>query len=141
MSPFPRLPWITANRRRDVSRPSASIRSAIKSSKAPPRAPAIPMPQRSGKRKPASHPAVFAIYVMPKAKEGFGSAFGRSLNPNSAAKLKFKTDFQAMKLFVETGSAANPSRAGVPVTVSVRNRVLKMEDSTYKGVYLYSPDA
>src|SRR6266568_6806848 len=46
-----------------------------------------------------AHPAVFAIYVMPKAKEGLGSAFGRSFSLNSAAKLKFKTDFQAMKLF------------------------------------------
>src|SRR5467141_222089 len=48
------------------------------------------------------HPAVFAIYAMPKAKEGLGSALGRSFNVNSAAKLKFKTDFQAMKLFCGT---------------------------------------
>ena len=88
-----------------------------------------------------SHPAVFAIYVMPKAKEGFGSAFGRSLNPNSAAKLKFKTDFQAMKLFCGDKEVQPIHPGRVPVTVSVRNRVLKMEDSTYKGVYLYSPDA
>src|SRR3989475_4039422 len=39
-----------------------------------------------------AQPAVFAIYVMPKAKEGLGSAFGRSFSLNSAAKLKFKTD-------------------------------------------------
>ena len=88
-----------------------------------------------------SHPAVFAIYVMPKAKEGFGSTFGRSLNPNSAAKLKFKTDFQAMKLFCGDKEVQPIHPGRVPVTVSVRNRVLKMEDSTYKGVYLYSPDA
>jgi len=88
-----------------------------------------------------AHPAVFAIYVMPKAKEGFGSAFGRSLNPNSAAKLKFKTDFQTMKLFCGDKEVRPIHPGRVPVTVSVRNRVVKMEDSTYKGVYMYSPDA
>src|SRR5437667_12308503 len=88
-----------------------------------------------------AHPAVFAIYVMPKAKEGIGSAFGRSLNPNSAAKLKFKTAFQTMKLLCGDKEVRPIHPGRVPVTVSVRNRVLKMEDSTYKGVYLYSPDA
>src|SRR5437879_13700503 len=78
---------------------------------------------------------------MPKAKEGFGSAFGRSLNPNSAAKLKFKTDFQTMKLFCGDKEVRPIHPGRVPVTVSVRNRVVKMEDSTYKGVYMYSPDA
>ncbi|GAC1615721.1 MAG: hypothetical protein NVS9B13_00240 [Candidatus Acidiferrum sp.] len=87
------------------------------------------------------HPAVFGIYVMPKAKEGFGSAFGRSLNPNAAAKLKFKTDFQAMKLFCGDKEVMPIHPGRVPVTVSVRNRAVKMEDSTYKGVYMYPPDA
>ncbi len=88
-----------------------------------------------------AHPAVFAIYVMPKAKEGLGSAFGRSFSLNSAAKLKFKTDFQTMKLFcgVKEVLPIHPGR--VPVTISVQNRLVKMDDSTYKGVYLYSPDA
>jgi len=50
---------------------------------------------------------------MPKAKEGLGSAFGRSFSLNSAAKLKFKTDFQTMKLFLRgQGSAADPSWQG-----------------------------
>jgi S1-C subfamily serine protease len=88
-----------------------------------------------------AHPAVFGIYVMPKAKEGFGSAFGRSLNPNSAAKLKFKTDFQTMKLFCGDKEVLPIHPGRVPVTVSVQNRAVKMEDSTYKGVYLYAPDA
>jgi len=88
-----------------------------------------------------AHPAVLAIYVMPKAKEGIGSAFSRSFNVSSPAKLKFKTDFKAMKLFCGSTEVPpiNPGR--VPVTVSVHSRVIKMEDSTYKGVYLYSPDA
>jgi len=88
-----------------------------------------------------AHPAVLAIYVMPKAKEGIGSAFSRSFNVSSAAKLKFKTDFKEMKLFCGSTEVPpiNPGR--VPVTVSVHNRVIKMEDSTYRGVYLYSPDA
>lgn len=88
-----------------------------------------------------AHPAVLAIYVMPKAKEGIGSAFSRSFNVSSAAKLKFKTDFKAMKLFCGSTEVQpiNPGR--VPVTVSVHSHVIKMEDSTYKGVYLYAPDA
>src|SRR5258708_10970475 len=88
-----------------------------------------------------AHPAVFGIYVMPKAKEGFGSAFGRSFNPNSAAKLKFKTDFPKMKLFCGNNEVQPIHPGRVPVTVSVRDRAVKMEDSTYKGVYMYSPDA
>jgi len=88
-----------------------------------------------------AHPAVLGIYVMPRAKEGFGSALGRSFNVNSAAKLKFKTDFQSMKLFCG-GKEVLPIHPGrVPVMVSVRNRAVKMDDSTYKGVYLFSPDA
>ena len=88
-----------------------------------------------------AHPAVFGIYVMPKAKEGFGSALGRSFNVNSAAKLKFKTDFQKMRLFCGDKEVQPIHPGKVPVMVSVRNRAVKMEDSTYKGVYLYSPDA
>ena len=88
-----------------------------------------------------AHPAVFAIYVMPKAKEGLGSAFSRSFSLNSAAKLKFKTDFQTMKLFCRDKEVLPIHPGRVPVTVSVQNRVVKMDDSTYKGVYVYSPDA
>jgi hypothetical protein len=87
------------------------------------------------------HPAILGIYVIPKAKEGFGSALGRSFTPNSAAKLKFKSDFQRMKLFCG-GHEVQPVHPGrVPLTVSVRNRLVRMEDSTYKGVYLYAPEA
>lgn len=88
-----------------------------------------------------AHPAVFGIYVMPKAKEGFGSALGRSFNVNSTAKLRFKTDFQTMKLFCGDKEVLPIHPGRVPVTVSVQNRVVKMEDSTYKGVYMYAPDA
>ncbi len=87
------------------------------------------------------HPAVLGIYVMPRAKEGFGSALGRSFNVNSAAKLKFRTDFQSMKLFCGSKEVQPIHPGRVPVTVSVRNRAVKMDDSTYKGVYLLSPDA
>lgn len=87
------------------------------------------------------HPAVFGIYVMPKVKEGFGSVFGRSLNVNLAAKLKFKTDFQSMKLFCGDKEVLPIHPGRVPVTVSVRNRAVKMDDSTYKGIYMYPPDA
>jgi len=88
-----------------------------------------------------AHPAIFAIYVMPRAKEGLGSAFGRSFSLNSAAKLKFKTDFQAMKLFCGDKEVLPIHPGRIPVTISVQNRLVKMDDSTYKGVYLYSPDA
>ena len=78
---------------------------------------------------------------MPKAKEGLGSAFGRSFSLNSAAKLKFKTDFQAMKLFCGNKEVLPIHPGKVPVTVSIQNRLVKMDDSTYKGIYVYSPDA
>src|SRR6266478_1919635 len=88
-----------------------------------------------------AHPAVFGIYVMPQAKEGFGSALGRSFNVNSSAKLKFKTDFQRMKLFCGSQEVQPIHPGRVPVTVSVRNQAVKMDDSTYKGAYLFPPDA
>ena len=88
-----------------------------------------------------AHPAVFGIYVMPQAKEGFGSALGRSFNSYAAAKLKFKTDFQRMTLFCGSKEVQPIHPGRVPVTVSVRNQAVKMDDSTYKGIYLFSPDA
>jgi S1-C subfamily serine protease len=96
---------------------------------------------REWEEEAGAHPAVFGIYVIPKAKEGFGSALGRSFSPNSAAKLKFKSDFQKMKLFCGTKEVQPIHPGRVPVTVSVQNRVVKMEDSTYKGVYMFGPDA
>ena len=88
-----------------------------------------------------AHPAVFGIYVMPQAKEGFGSALGRSFSVNQTAKLKFKTDFQRMQLFCGNKEVEPILPGRVPVTVSVRNPGVKMDDSTYKGAYLFSPDA
>ncbi|MBZ5502983.1 MAG: S1C family serine protease [Acidobacteriia bacterium] len=88
-----------------------------------------------------AHPAVFGIYALPKVKEGFGSAFGRSFNPAAAARLKFKTDFQRMRLFCGDKEVAPIHPGRVPVTVAVQNRSVKMDDSTYKGVYMYPPDA
>lgn len=88
-----------------------------------------------------AHPAVLAIYVMPKAKEGFGSSLSRSFNVASAAKLRFRTDFQSLKLFCG-GTEVQPINPGrVPVTVSLHNRLVKMDDSTYKGLYVFSPNA
>jgi len=88
-----------------------------------------------------AHPAVFGIYVMPQAKEGFGSALGRSFSVNPTAKLKFKTDFQRLKLFCGSKEIEPILPGRVPVTVSVRNPGVKMDDSTYKGAYLFPPDA
>jgi hypothetical protein len=88
-----------------------------------------------------AHPAVFGIYVMPQAKEGFGSALGRSFSVNPTAKLKFKTDFQRLKLFCGSKEVEPILPGRVPVTVSVRNPGVKMDDSTYKGAYLFPPDA
>jgi hypothetical protein len=60
---------------------------------------------------------------------------------NAAAKLKFKSDFQRMKLFCG-GKEVEPIHPGrVPLTVSIQNRAVKMEDSTYKGIYTYGPEA
>src|SRR5258708_36761508 len=78
---------------------------------------------------------------MPQAKEGFGSALGRSFNVNSTAKLKFKTDFQRMTLLCGSKEVEPILPGRVPVTVSVRNQAAKMDDSTYKGAYLFSPEA
>jgi len=88
-----------------------------------------------------AHPAVFGIYVMPQAKEGFGSVMGRSFSVNPTAKLKFKTDFQRMKLFCGSKEVEPILPGRVPVTVSMRNPGVKMDDSTYKGAYLFPPDA
>jgi S1-C subfamily serine protease len=86
--------------------------------------------------------AVFGIYVVPKVKEGFGSAFSRSLrNGYGAANLKFKTDFQSMKLFCGEREVQPIYPGRIPLTVNVRNASVKLEDSTYKGAYFYPPDA
>jgi S1-C subfamily serine protease len=88
------------------------------------------------------HKAVFGIYVQPKVKEGFGSALARGLrNGYGAANLKFKTDFQSMKLFCGEKEVQPIFPGRIPLTVNVRNSSVKMEDSSYKGVYLYPPDA
>ena len=88
------------------------------------------------------HRAVLGIYVMPKIREGFGSAFSRSLrNGYGAANLKFKTDFQSMKLFCGEKEIQPIHPGRIPLTVNVRNASVKLEDSTYKGAYFYPPDA
>ena len=86
--------------------------------------------------------AVLGIYVVPKVREGFGSALSRSLrNGNGAANLKFKTDFQSMKLFCGEKEVEPIHPGRIPLTVNVRNASVKLEDSTYKGAYFYPPDA
>src|SRR5246500_3333304 len=86
--------------------------------------------------------AVLGIYVVPKVKEGFGSALSRSLrNGYGAANLKFKTDFQSMKLFCGEKEVQPIHPGRIPLTVNVRNESVKLEDSTYKGAYFYPPDA
>jgi len=88
------------------------------------------------------HRAVLGIYVLPKVKEGFGSALSRSLrNGYGAANLKFKTDFQSMKLFCGEKEIQPIHPGRIPLTVNVRNATVKLEDSTYKGAYFYPPDA
>ena len=88
------------------------------------------------------HRAVFGIYVVPKIREGFGSALSRSLrNGYGAANLKFKTDFQSMKLFCGEKEVQPIHPGRIPLTVNVRNASVKLEDSTYKGLYFYPPDA
>jgi hypothetical protein len=88
------------------------------------------------------HRAVLGIYAVPKVREGFGSAFSRSLrNGYGAANLKFKADFLSMKLFCGEKEVQPIHPGRIPVTVNVRNASVKLEDSTYKGVYFYPPDA
>jgi len=89
-----------------------------------------------------AHRAVFTIFVVPKVKEGFGSALSRSLrNGYGTANLKFKTDFQSMKLFCGEKEVQPIHPGRIPLTVNVHNSSVKLEDSTYKGVYVYPPDA
>jgi len=86
--------------------------------------------------------AVLSIFVVPKVKEGFGSALSRGLrNGYGAANLKFKTDFQSMKLFCGEKEVQPIHPGRIPLTVNVRNASVKLEDSTYKGAYIYPPDA
>lgn len=89
-----------------------------------------------------AHKAVFGIYVFPKVKEGFLSSFGRSVAaPYAPAKLKFKTDFYKMRLLCgdKVVQPIHPGR--IPKVVSVRNAAVRINDSTYFGVYRYPPDA
>jgi len=46
-----------------------------------------------------------------------------------------------MKLFCGNKEVLPIHPGKVPVTVSIQNRLVKMDDSTYKGIYVYSPDA
>jgi S1-C subfamily serine protease len=86
--------------------------------------------------------AVLGIYVVPKVREGFGSALSRSLrNGNGAANLKFKTDFQSMKLYCGEKEVQPIHPGRIPLTVNLHNASVKLEDSTYKGAYFYPPDA
>jgi len=86
--------------------------------------------------------AIFVIYAKPKAKEGVGSVFSRSLrNGYGAAKMKFKTDFQSMKLFCGDKEVQPILPGRIPITVNVRNSSVRMEDSSYMGRYSYPPDA
>lgn len=88
------------------------------------------------------HKAVFGVIVFPKAKEGFGSAFGRAmLAPYSPAKLKFKTDFYKMRLFCGEKEIQPIHPGRIPLTVSMQNAAVRMNDSTYYGIYSYPPDA
>jgi S1-C subfamily serine protease len=88
------------------------------------------------------HRAVLGIYALPKVREGFGSAFSRSLrNGYGAANLKFKTDFRSMKLFCGEKEVQPIHPGRIPLTINVRNASVKLEDSTYKGAYFYPPDA
>lgn len=89
-----------------------------------------------------AHPAVLAIYVQAKAAQGVGAGIGHALlNPHGAAKLKFKADFQKMKLFCGDKEIQPIQPGRVPVTISVHNNAWKMDDTTFKGIYVYPPDA
>src|SRR6266851_419750 len=88
------------------------------------------------------HRAVLGIYAVPKVREGFGSAFSRSLrNGYGAANLKFKADFRSMKLFCGEKEVQPIHPGRIPVTVNVHNASVKLEDSTYKGVFLCPAEA
>ena len=117
--------------RRDTNNPDAAQQDANREDS-----------PRDWESEAGGHRAVFGIYALPKVKEGFGSALSRSLrNGYGAANLKFKTDFRSMKLFCGEKEVQPIHPGRIPLTVNVRNASVKLEDSTYKGAYLYPPDA
>lgn len=117
--------------RRDTSSPDAAQQDANRED-AP----------RDWESETGGHRAVLGIYALPKLREGFGSAFSRGLrNGYGAANLKFKADFRSMKLFCGEKEVQPIHPGRIPLTVNVRNAAVKVEDSTYKGAYLYPPDA
>jgi hypothetical protein len=117
--------------RRDTSSPDAAPQDANREDS-----------PRDWESETGGHRAVLGIYALPKVKEGFGSAFSRSLrNGYGAANLKFKTDFRSMKLFCGEKEVQPILPGRIPLTVNLRNASVKLEDSTYKGAYLYPPDA
>jgi len=65
-----------------------------------------------GRKTPAPTQRFFGIYVMPQAKEGFGSALGRSFNVKLHRQTQIqKPIFQRMKLFCGSKEIqAHPSR-------------------------------
>jgi len=117
--------------RRDTNSPDAAQQDASREDS-----------PRDWESEAGGHRAVLGIYAVPKVREGFGSAFSRSLrNGYGAANLKFKADFRSMKLFCGEKEVQPIHPGRIPVTVNVHNASVKLEDSTYKGVYFYPPDA
>jgi len=84
ISLFPHLPGLREQEERRLQA-EREHKKRNKNNKAPTRTRAIPVSRRSGKRKPERIQQYSEIYAMPKAKEGLGSALGRSFSVNSAA--------------------------------------------------------
>ena len=81
---------------------------------------------------------------MPQGQGGFRFRTGTLRLPTAMPpqELRIQSRFSLwMKLFCGSKEVEPIHPGRVPVTVSVRNQAVKMDDSTYKGAYLFPPDA
>jgi hypothetical protein len=89
---------------------------------------------------------VIHISARPKLHEKFWSAFSRAMaaangQMSGPAQLKFKGDFQGMRLLCgdKEIEPIQPGKVAYPYSVS--NRIVQINDASYTGFYTYPADA
>jgi len=89
---------------------------------------------------------VLLIQAAPQLRETFASLVGRELVPSigmlgGAPRLKFRTDFQRMRLLCGAREV-EPIQPGKAATVvNAHTSFVNVSDATYVGIYSYPPDA
>ncbi len=85
---------------------------------------------------------VIHILASPKLRETGGSVFLRALTKDATpAKLRFKTDFYRMRLLCGSTEVKPIHPGRIATRVDVRNVFVNATDATYRGFYVYPPDA